>query len=129
VLENFKSMPKQLKFLTAFGLACFAFLVGPLIPNTALSINGRAVSSAEWWSSGVGVFASLVGLAGPIAGLLLLRKSRYARQAYLGFLALGLIVPYPLFGSPLIAAAGAFVVCLAGVYLYASSSSQRYFSP
>jgi len=129
VWENFKSMPTLLKFLTAHAIACVALLLGSVIPHDSFSVNGHAVSYAVWWSSGVGPFASLVGVVGPIVGVLLLRKSPHARLAYLGFLLLGLIVPYPLFGSPLMALAGAAAIGVAVLYLYKLPAVQTYFAP
>jgi len=129
VWENFKAMPRLLKFLTAHALACFFFLVVSVVPHGRFFVSGRPVSYAEWWSSGIGLFAFLVGLVGPATGVLLLRKSRFARPAYLGFLSLGLIVPYLLFGAPPMALAGAAAVCLAVAYLYKFPSTQQYFAP
>ena len=126
--ENFRSMPPLLKFLTAHAFACFAFLVGSVIPHHSFSINGHAASYAEWWSSGAGPFASLLGIVGPVIGMLLVTKSHNARAAYLGFLALGLIAPYPFMGVPAMALAGVVLVCAAAFYLYKWQSVQFYFA-
>jgi hypothetical protein len=126
--KNFKSMPLLLKFLTAHAFLCLALLIGSVIPNNSFLINGRAASYSEWWSSGAGLFASLLGLIGPIIGILLVTKSPNARLAYLGFLALGLIVPYPFMGVPAIALAGIAVVCVTAVYLYKWQPAQLYFA-
>ena len=128
VWENFKSMPVLLKFLTAHAFACFAFLLVSVIPNNSFSIDGHAASYAEWWSSGAGPFASLLGLVGPIIGVLLVTKSQNARPAYLGFLALGLIVPYPVMGVPAMALAGVVVACAVAFYLYKWQSVHSYFA-
>jgi|SRR5450432_1508775 hypothetical protein len=127
--ENFKSMPLLLKFLTGHAFVCLALLVVSAIPNNSFSIRGHAVSYSEWWSSGAGPFASLLGLVGPIIGVLLLTKSSSARLAYLGFLVLGLIVPYPFMGVPAMALAGIAVVCVTAVYLYKWQPVQLYFAP
>ena len=121
-------MPTLLKFLTAHAFACFALLVGSVVPHRSFSIDGHAVSYTEWWSSGVGPFASLLGIVGPIVGVLLATKSQKARPAYLGFLALGLIVPYPFMGVPAMALAGVVVICAAAFYLYKWQPAQSYFA-
>jgi hypothetical protein len=71
----------------------------------------------------------MVGIAGPIVGVLLLHKSHYARPSYLAFLALGLTVPYLLFGAPLMSLAGVVAICVAAAYLYKVPSAQQYFAP
>jgi hypothetical protein len=122
-------MPILLKFLTAHALACFAFLVVSVIPSNAFAINGRHVSYAVWWSSGAGAFASLLGLAGLGVGVLLLSKWRHARIAYLGFLALAMVVPYPVVGHPGLALVGLAVVGAVALYLYRKRTTQCYFAP
>lgn len=125
---NFKSMPLLLKFLTAHALACFAFFVTTLVPSSSFVLNGHHVSFSTWWSSGVGFFASLVGVVGLAVGLLLLTKWRHARIAYLGFLILVLVVPYPIVGHPALALVGLATVGALALYLYRRQSIQCYFA-
>jgi hypothetical protein len=85
---NFKSMPALLKFLTAQALFSFVFFVVSVIPNDQFSINGRHVTYSEWWSSGAGPFASVLGVFGLYTAWLFLTKGQYARAWYLVFLAI-----------------------------------------
>lgn len=126
---NFSGMPKLLKFLTAHAAVCVAFLAISVIPNDSLSIQGRHVGYAEWWSSGAGVFASLIGLVGPFAAWALVSKKPYTRSAYLAFLVLGLVVPYPFFGMPAYVVPGLLVVGAGAFYMYKWQSVQAYFAP
>ena len=79
---NFSSMPKLLKLLTANAAFCFVFFAMSVIPNGSLSIQGRHVGYAEWWSSGAGVLASLIGLVGPFVAWALASKQPYARCVF-----------------------------------------------
>lgn len=127
--ENFGDMPKLLKFLTAQAAFCVVFLAMSAIPNDSLSIQGRHVGYAEWWSSGAGVFASLVGLVGPFVAWALVAKKPYARSAYLAFLVLGFVVPYPFFGMLAYVLPGLLVVGAGAFYMYKWQSVQAYFAP
>jgi hypothetical protein len=98
-----------------------------VVPNDSLAIEGRHVTYAEWWSSGAGFFASLVGVFGLSAGVALLRKKPWARLLYLGFATIGLVIPYPVLGNPAMGLVGALVVAAAGLYLFKSGSVTAYF--
>ena len=126
---NFGSMPKLLKFLTAHAACCFVFVVISVININSYAIQGRHVTYAEWWSSGAGVFASLIGLVGPVVAWLLVSKQPYARPAYLGFLALAFVAPCPFFGMLAYALPGLFVVGAGALYMYRWQSVQVYFAP
>jgi hypothetical protein len=129
MLANFKSMPTVLKFFTCHALACFILLAASIIPSGSFNINGRVVSYSEWWSSGVGPFASSLGIAGPVVALLLLKKRRHARAVYLGFLVTSLVLPYPMTGESWLALVGLAITGLAAAYLYRTASVARYFFP
>ena len=126
---NFKTMPGLLKFLTAQALFSFVFCIISAIPNEQLSINGRHVTYAEWWSSGAGPFASVLGIVGLFTALLFLKKGQYARVWYLVFLALAFVAPYPFLGPPAYTFAGLVVVAVGALYLYRWQSVQVYFAP
>jgi hypothetical protein len=82
--ENFKRMPRLLKFLTAHALAMSVSFIFSVIPVVSFGIGYKSVSYAEWWSSGVGIFASIMGILLPTAGYLFLKRDRYARIVYVG---------------------------------------------
>lgn len=125
---NFKSMPRFLKFLTALALFTFLFFVFSVFPIESFSINGRNVTYSEWWSSGVGPFASLLGVYGLFAGWLLLAKRPHARVCYLVFLILGLVVPYLFIGPLAYTLVGLIVVGVGAFYLYLWQGVQVYFA-
>jgi len=127
--ENFSTMPKLLKFLTAHAALCFVFFALSAIPNDMLSIDGRHVTYAEWWSSGAGLFASSVGVAGPFVAWAFASKQPYARASYLWFLALAFVAPCPFFGMLAYALPGLLVVGVGAIYLYKWQSVQVYFAP
>ena len=126
---NFGDMPKLLKFLTAHAACCFAFFVISVINIDSYAIQGRHVRYAEWWSSGAGIFASLIGLVGLFVAWALTSKKLYARPAYLGFLALAFIAPCPFFGMLAYALPGLLVVGAGAFYMYRWQSVQVYFAP
>jgi hypothetical protein len=126
---NFGSMPKLLKFLTAHAACCFLFFVISVINIDSYAIQGRHVTYAEWWSSGAGVFASLIGLVGLFVARALASKRPYARPAYLGFLALAFIAPCPFFGMLAYALPGLLIVVAGAFYMYTWQSVQVYFAP
>lgn len=126
--KNFCSMPKLLKFLVAHSALCFVFFAASVIPNDSFSIQGRHVSQAEWWSSGAGVFASLIGLAGPFAAWAMASKQSYARATYLAFLGLGFVAPCVFLGMLAYVLPGLIVMGIGALYLYKWRSVQRYFS-
>lgn len=126
---NFTDMPKLLKFLTVQAAVCFVFFIMSVIPKDAFSIQGRHVGYAEWWSSGAGVFASLIGVIGPFVAWALMSKKSYARAGYLAFLAVASIAPYPFFGMLGYALPGLLVVGAGAIYMYRWQSVQVYFAP
>ncbi|RAO74996.1 hypothetical protein [Dyella jiangningensis] len=124
---NFWAMPKLLRLMTGHALACVTFLVMSVVPNDSFAIEGRHVSQAEWWSSGAGPFASLVGIFGLLAGVSLLRKARWARFLYLAFATVGLVIPYPVMGNPTLGLVGLLLVAAAAVYLFKAQGAVSYF--
>jgi hypothetical protein len=126
---NFNTMPKLLKFLTVHAAFCFVFFVGSVVPSNSFSMNGQHVTYAEWWSSGAGPFASLIGLVGPLVAWSLLSKWQHARLAYVVFLALGFIAPYPFLGMLPYVLPGMLVVGIGAFYMYRWQSVQVYFAP
>jgi len=129
VWGNFISMPLLLKLLTVHALSCVLGLINSVFPRGTLHLYGHAATYAEWWSSGAGVYFAALGIAGPIVGVLFLRKSRYCRQAYLGFLILALVVPYVAAGSPAHTLITVAVICTTMAYLYKWWATKEYFAP
>jgi hypothetical protein len=132
---NFKSMPKLLKFLTAQAIACVVFFIGSVIPHGAFSIDSHPVTYYEWWGSGAGPYAAIIGILLPLSGWLMLKRSCYARPCYLGTLVVGLVLPYLLFkqfraseSAYGLAAIGTATVAAVAWYLYRKETARDYFS-
>jgi hypothetical protein len=124
---NFGGMPKLLKFLTVHAACCLILFFISVIPIDSYAIQGRHVTYAEWWSSGAGVLACLIGLVGPFVAWALASKKPYARAMYLGFLALALVAPCPFLGMLAYVLPGLLVVGVGALYLYKWRSVQAYF--
>ena len=75
--ENFRDMPTGLKFFAAQALAGLLFIFGSVVPHKSFSIDGRSVTYSEWWSSGVGIYVSVLGAVLAIAGYLILSKKQF----------------------------------------------------
>ena len=125
--ENFKAMPVLLKFLTAHALGCILFVFASMFPFGAFRIHGRYVTHSEWWSSGIGVYVSILGMLMAIAGCLLASKKRYSRQIYLAVVPLGLVAPYLKTGEYAGAIFGIAVTLMIAAYLFLKASAKEYF--
>ena len=126
---NFKSMPLMLKFLTAQAIAGILLLIVSVIPLASYRIDGRSVTHAEWWGSGIGVYASVWGVLLAIAGFLLVTRKPFSRPVYLGVLSLGLVTPYFLFGGHWSSLFSLLIVAIIAAYLYLKTSVKQYFDP
>jgi hypothetical protein len=130
--KNFSMMPNLLKFITAHALGCLLFLLFSIIPHDSFLINGQNVSYHEWWASGAGVSASLIGILLPIGGLGLLKNIRQARRIYITALILATAIPFVLLYNlvnvvPYLIAA---ITIISGItaYLYLNGTAQNYFT-
>jgi len=126
--QSFRSMPLLLKFLTFHALACCVFFVGVVVPNDSFKVDGRAIPFDELWSSGLAFFVAFVGLALPLAGVLLLRRASLARHFYIGVLVIGAVMPCLFMRDYVFAAMSVAVIGLLAWYVFDSPSAQAYFA-
>ncbi|HUW97560.1 MAG TPA: hypothetical protein VMV40_01795 [Acidiferrobacter sp.] len=92
--KNFMAMPPLLKLLTSVAIVVPVFCVVSMFPRESIEVFGRQMSTSEWWSSGAGLTTLVVGGFMLAAAILMLRRSRYGRPAYiLGWIALNLSAP------------------------------------
>ena len=126
--QAFRSMPLLLKFLTFHAVVCFVFFVGVAVPNDLFKLNGRAVPYDEPWSSGLAFFVGFVGLAMPLAGVLLLRRTSAARHVYLFILSIGSVLPYLFMRDYVFAGASVVVIALIAWYVFGNAAVQAYFA-
>jgi hypothetical protein len=121
-------MPALLKYITAHAFACVVFLIASVVPHHSFAISGRSVSYAEWWSSGAGALASLLGVILPISGYLLLSRHPKARITYLVSVSISVIGSFVLLREPTSAAFGVALITFGMWYLYRRPSVVAYFA-
>jgi hypothetical protein len=127
MLENFKSMPTFLKLFTFHGFGCSILFLVSVMPRDHFSIDGRAVTYAEWWSSGLGVIASVLGLAMTLAAWLFITKRPLGRVLYLACFG-GTLILSLLFSREFIAALMGFgVTVVLARYLFVNQAVCSYF--
>jgi hypothetical protein len=130
--RNFNKMPTLLKFLTAHALAMSAALFS-VIPVFSFGIGNKPVSYAEWWSSGAGISASIIGIVLPISGYMLLDRNKHARIVYIGSIVFScFLCPLLIFGLHDVFTMSnisvvASTICIFSVYLYLNKSVKSYF--
>jgi hypothetical protein len=129
-------MPGILKWLTAVGLVPVLFVLGTLIPNGSVMVNGKPMANSLWWSCGAGGTVALLAIVMTVATTLLIQRSRYARPVFLAGMALtamsGLLINKftepndvrPLW--PLVA--NLAIVGVVALYFYASKAVRKYFN-
>ena len=54
-------MPGILKWLTVVGLVPPLFLLGTLIPNGSINVDGKPMANSDWWSCGAGAVVAAEG--------------------------------------------------------------------
>jgi hypothetical protein len=135
VLQNIKAMPTILKWLTAVSLVPTLFVLGTLIPNGSVKVNGRPMANSLWWACGAGATVVVVATMMTFATLLLVQRSKYARPVLLFAMAttaMAGILINKLTESNVTAPLWPVIVNLATVavialYLYASKAVRKYF--
>lgn len=76
-------MPGILKWLTALCLVPPLFVVGTLIPNGTIRVDGRLMANSDWWACGAGATVVVVAIMTAVAALLLVHRSKYGRPVFL----------------------------------------------
>jgi hypothetical protein len=126
-------MPTLLKFLVAHALAMSVAFIFSVIPVFTFEIGKKPVSYAEWWSSGAGISASIIGIVLPISGYILLNRNKHARIIYIGSIVFScFLCPLLIFGlhdesivsniSVIVA-----IISIFSAYLYLNKSVKSYF--
>ncbi|QBF84311.1 hypothetical protein EXU30_17745 [Shewanella maritima] len=129
MVEDFKSMPLLLKFITAHGLFCFLFFLSATIPgfDVNFSYKGQSMGYDEIWQNGLGIDLILIGSLFPISAILLLKKWQYCRQFY-ALIILGTFVILNVNGESFIYLPFALIIpCLLMVYLFKYDKAKVYF--
>jgi hypothetical protein len=127
-------MPAILKWLTSLCAALPIFLLVSLIPHGLIQVSGRAMPNAEWWATGAGMVVAALAIAMATAGILMLKRSPYARRIYI-FAMLATFLSGPLVAKLTIDEAeppwsillGLLPVGAIAWYLYASKATAKYF--
>lgn len=124
----FQEMPMLLKFITAHALFCFVFFLAVVIPGIPITVDGEVMESSELWSEGLGLPTAAVGLAMPIAGVLILKRWHYSRQFYALILVSVLVAPYLVWQQIVLALFGVVLSCAIISYLFINRKARAYFS-
>ncbi|MCE2029374.1 hypothetical protein [Sessilibacter corallicola] len=125
--ENFISMPIILKCITIHAVACFMFLVGSVVPHDNFSVNGQSITYSEWWFSGAGFSAFIMGLFMPFAAWHILNKTKYSRHIYISMLFSSLSVPYLFYDQPNAIIYNLIITGIICWYLFCNKSAAAYF--
>jgi hypothetical protein len=135
VFQNIKAMPGILKWLTAVSLVPALFVLGTLVPNGSVKVNGKPMANSVWWSCGAGATVAILAIVMTVATTLLIQRSRYARPVFLAGLAStamsGLLIDK--FTESNVArpfwpvVANLATVGVVALYLYASNTVRKYF--
>jgi hypothetical protein len=132
MIKNFNSMPSFLKMLTVMGCFVLLWTVATIFQNK-ISVFGRYISISDWWSSGAGIFVSVVGIVMSGSAVLMLHHSRYGRPLHiLGWVGISTAVPFVGYvtGNELEAQTFVANMVLSGfvtLYLYGNSAVRHYF--
>jgi hypothetical protein len=128
-------MPGILKWLTAVGLVPVLFVLGTLIPNGSVNVNGKPMANSLWWSCGAGGTVAFLAIVMTVATTLIIQRSRYARPVFLAGMALtamsgllinkftesnGVLLLWPVVGN-------LAIVGVVAMYLYVSKAVSKYF--
>jgi hypothetical protein len=128
-------MPGILKWLTSLCVVLPMFLLASLVPQGSIKVSGRLMPNAQWWATGAGMVVVVLAITMTTAGILMLKRSPYARRIYiLGMLATFLSGPLvakltksddaePLWSILL----GPLTVGAIAWYLHASKPTAKYF--
>lgn len=135
MISNFIKMPAILKLLSVCFLVVLSFSMYSMTPGTSVVIFGSEVSALQWWTSGSGLVSFITAISMMFASMLMLRRSRYGRLAYIfSWLAMDLSIIFVAssFGSGV----GILISTLSNslittlliiLYLYKSAAVKKYF--
>ena len=129
-------MPAPLRALTVISLLAPPILLLAMVLTPSVSVFGRSVERAQWWSSGAGVVAVAALVLVFVSGVLLLRRRRLGRAVHvLAWCGLTGLVPAVVallhIGVPLVnhsTITTAMITVCVGFYLYGQSTARRYFA-
>lgn len=92
--QNHKEMPKYLRLTTTLLLLSFIVVPLTLFPHSGFTLHGVSVTYAEYWASGVGFLAVMIGVVFPWCGYLFLIKAPRSRHFFLGILLMWLSIDF-----------------------------------
>lgn len=134
--KNFMAMPILLRFLTAAGFCVCLIAISTMRPHSMIRVFDRQISAADWWASGAGPSMLIVAGLFVASAIMMLRRSRHARFAYIvAWIALNISIPYVagVTGAGVAAMSKSsllsdLVVTVAiALYLYLSRGTRNYF--
>lgn len=127
-------MPGILKWLTSLCVVPLVFLLFSLNPHGSIKVARQLMPNAEWWTTGAGMIVLVLAIAMTTAGVLMLKRSPYARRIYI-LAMLATVLSGPLIAKLTNNAIEPFWSILLGLlpvgamawYLYASKAIAKYF--
>ena len=133
--KNFLVMPLALKILTASALSMLLVIVSTLLPGSPIDVFGREMTHAEWWATGAGLVTVLVGVSSIAAAVLMLKRSRYGRPAYMvasAAMSVSVLLIAAVAGANVVrwipaTLANVLLTLMIALYLYLSKGSSVYF--
>lgn len=130
------AMPTILKWLIAAGFFVCLMIIGTFFPHSIVRVLGRPVSTSNWWVSGAGPSMLIVAGLFCASSVMMLRRFRHARLAYIvAWIALLISVPYvaAVTGNGVAAVSKSSLIVnllmtlAIALYLYLSKGARNYF--
>lgn len=92
--QNYQEMPNYLRLITTLLLISFIVVPLTLFPHSGFTLHGVSVTYADYWASGVGFLAVMLGVVFPWCGYLFLTKAPQSRHFFLGILLIWLCIDF-----------------------------------
>jgi hypothetical protein len=59
-VKNFMAMPILLRLCTGVAGGVLVFVIGTMLPHGSIRVDGRQLTTSEWWAIGAGPFMLIV---------------------------------------------------------------------
>jgi len=89
-----KEMPLLLRFFFIVSICGIFFALFSVIPISSYQIDGQEATYQEWWSSGVGLAATAIGILLFISGIGIYKKKNWAKFTFLSSFLISFLSDY-----------------------------------
>ena len=93
IIQRFGEMPILLKFICSISLFAILFALVSIVPILTYQIEGQTVTYSDWWKSGAGISATVLGISLFYTGIGILNKKQWSRYMFPIILAISSILP------------------------------------